>query len=115
MERRSFGLPEVSNGRSGQDSAGPTANLRGAMPANDTSTVEVLSTRTDGLLLVPIGPRGIWGALRSVHRTMASLRDTGSSPRTAFVVAMSPDGRIVPGRAHEASVFVVGYRLTGQD
>lgn len=83
------------------------------MPARNTPSVEVLSARTDGVLLVPIGPRGVWGALRSVHRAMASLRDNGSSPKTAFVVAMSPDGRIVPGRDQEASVFVVGYRLTG--
>lgn len=84
------------------------------MPARNTPTdfpIEVLAAPTDGLLLVPIGRRGVWGALRSVRQTMASLRENGSSPRTAFVVAMSPDGRIVPGRAREASVFMVGYRL----
>jgi hypothetical protein len=86
------------------------------MPAGDTPSdapLEVLATPTDGLLLVPIGARGAWGALRSVHQAMASLRQNGSSPRTAFVVAMSPEGRIVPGRDREASVFVVGYRLSG--
>ena len=83
------------------------------MPACSPPDIEVLSARTDGVLLVPIGPRGIWSALRSVHRTMASLRDNGTTPKTAFVVAMSSDGRIVPGRGGEASVFVVGYRLTG--
>jgi hypothetical protein len=85
------------------------------MPARNTpldAPLEVLATPTDGVLLVPIGQRGVWGALRSVHQTMASLRENGSSPRTAFVVAMSADGRIVPGRAREASVFVVGYRLS---
>ncbi len=85
------------------------------MPARDTpadTPVEVLSARTDGVLLVPIGARGAWGALRSVHQAMASLRENGSSPKAAFVVAMAPDGRIVPGRDREASVFMVGYRLS---
>ena len=82
------------------------------MPASPPD-VEVLSARTDGLLLVPIGPRGIWTALRSAHRALASLRDSGATPRTAFVVAMSSEGRIVPGRSGKASVFVVGYRLAG--
>ena len=85
------------------------------MPAMNTpadTSVEVLSARTDGVLLVPIGARGVWGALRSVHQAMASLRENGSSPKAAFVVAMAPDGRIVPGRHREASVFVVGYRMT---
>jgi hypothetical protein len=84
------------------------------MPARNARTsapIEVLAARTDGVLLVPIGERGVWGALRTVHQTMASLRENGSTPRTAFVVAMSPDGRIVPGRAADASVFMVGYRL----
>jgi hypothetical protein len=82
------------------------------MPLSRPPDVEVLSARTDGVLLVPIGPRGNWpAALRSAHRPMASLRDSGAMPRTAFVVAMSSEGRIVPGRNGEASVFVVGYRL----
>ena len=84
------------------------------MPARNARTkppVEVLAARVDGILLAPIGERGVWGALRSVHQAMASLRENGSSPRTAFVVAMSSDGQIVPGRAADASVFVVGYRL----
>lgn len=85
------------------------------MPARNTPSdapLEVLATPTDGVLLVPIGARGVWGALRSVHQAMASIRQNGSSPRTAFVVAMLPDGRIVPGRDPDASVFVVGYRLS---
>jgi hypothetical protein len=83
------------------------------MSPSSPPDVEVLSAHTDGILLVPIGPSGIWSALSSVHRTMASLRDNGTTPKTAFVVAMSSDGRIVPGRSGEASVFVVGYRLAG--
>jgi hypothetical protein len=85
------------------------------MPASSPPDVEVLSARTDGVLLVPIGPRGTWTALRSAHRAMASLGDRGATPRTAFVVAMSSQGRIVPGRSGKASVFLVGYRLTRQD
>jgi hypothetical protein len=108
--------------RAGGREPGTRAGLRGpggehlprAMPARNArikAPVEVLAARIDGVLLAPIGGQGVWGALRSVRRAMSSLRENGSVPRTAFVVAMSPDGRIVPGRTDDASVFVVGYRL----
>lgn len=107
--------PEDGSPGPGQDSAPRAANIfPRAMPARNARTkapVEVLAARIDGVLLAPIRGHGIWGALRSVRRAMSSLRENGSVPRTAFVVAMSPDGQIVPGRTDDASVFVVGYRL----
>jgi hypothetical protein len=108
---RNGGVARKGPGRAGLRRPGGEPFERD-MPARRTSPpVEVLSAPTDGVLLVPIGQRGVWGALRSVHQAMASLRENGSTPRTAFVVAMSPEGQIVPGRGADASVFVVGYRL----
>jgi hypothetical protein len=41
---------------------------------------------------------------------MARLREAGLRPGLSFVFALAEDGRIVPGRDPEASVFVLGYR-----
>jgi hypothetical protein len=41
---------------------------------------------------------------------MARLRQDGLRPGLSFVVALAADGRIVPGRHPDASVFLLGYR-----
>jgi hypothetical protein len=41
---------------------------------------------------------------------MARLRQAGLRPWLSFVIAIAEDGRIVPGRDPEASVFLLGYR-----
>jgi len=42
---------------------------------------------------------------------MAERRRGGREPKTAFVVAVSRSGRIVPGRSSEAALFVLAYRV----
>jgi hypothetical protein len=83
------------------------------MPARSTRASlrpTVLQSGADGLMLAPVGSRGRWGALRALHEGMARLREAGLRPGLSFVFALAEDGRIVPGRDPEASVFVLGYR-----
>jgi hypothetical protein len=83
------------------------------MPARSTRAsvrATILPTGADGLILPPVGPRGRWAALRALHRGMARLREAGLRPGLSFVLALAEDGRIVPGRDPQASVFVLGYR-----
>jgi hypothetical protein len=61
-------------------------------------------------MLAPVSARGRWAALRALHEGMARLREAGLRPGLSFVFALADDGRIVPGRDPEASVFVLGYR-----
>jgi hypothetical protein len=42
---------------------------------------------------------------------MAELQRENLEPRLTWVLAISHQGRIVPGRAPDAAVFVMGYRL----
>jgi hypothetical protein len=77
------------------------------------SSISLLSDReVDGLVLAPIG-RSPWRALRALRRAMAELQRANLEPRLTWVLAISHQGRIVPGRAPDAAVFVMGYRLAG--
>jgi hypothetical protein len=80
------------------------------MPANRATSTMVSSRTGDGLLVAPIGARGRWAALRSLRAGMAALRKAGGHPVLDFVLALSEDGRPVPGRSPDASLFVLGYR-----
>jgi hypothetical protein len=84
------------------------------MPADlaRVSSAGLLTDReVDGLVLAPIAGSP-WRALRALRRAMADLQRTGLQARLTWVVAISDQGRIVPGRTPDAAVFVMGYRLT---
>ncbi len=68
------------------------------------------ATTVDGLLLAPIGRRGRWAALRTLRAGMAELREAGLRPVLYFVMALAEDGRVVPGRSPDATLFLLGYR-----
>ncbi|MGH2722898.1 MAG: hypothetical protein ACRDI0_01315 [Actinomycetota bacterium] len=80
------------------------------MPASRSASTMARGQVADGLLVAPIGPRGRWAALRSLRAGMAALRDGGGRPALHFVLALSEDGRVVPGRSPDASLFVLAYR-----
>jgi hypothetical protein len=82
------------------------------MPAKTTrSSASIIRTSpADGLMVAAVRPGGRWSALRALHEGMARLRQGGLRPDLSFVVALADDGRIVPGRDPEASVFLLGYR-----
>jgi hypothetical protein len=82
-----------------------------ARTARGAGRATIVRTGTaDGLMLAPIRPRGRWAALRALHRGMHELRGEGMQPVLSFVIALAQDGRIVPGRDPEASIFLLGYR-----
>jgi hypothetical protein len=81
------------------------------MPASRAHVAVRTEQGIDGLILAPID-RGPWSALRALREGMAHLRRGGRDPRTAFVLAISRTGRIVPGRSSNAAVFVLAYRVT---
>jgi hypothetical protein len=79
-----------------------------SMPA--PSSAVITDRSVDGLIVAPIR-RGPWAALRSLRAAMAELRRRHQSPRVSWVLAIDDRGRIVPGRAADAAVFVLAYRL----
>lgn len=84
------------------------------MPAKPSPSVAAATTidrSVDGLILAPI-ERSPWAALRELRRAMRELQRIGQDPRLAYVLALSPGGKIVPGRAPEAVLFVLAYRLS---
>jgi hypothetical protein len=84
------------------------------MPADPTSTSfgTLLTEReVDGLVVAPI-ERSPWGALRALRTAMGDLHREGLRPRLSWVLALSREGRIVPGRAPDAALFVLAYRVT---
>ncbi|HWC32333.1 MAG TPA: hypothetical protein VG709_04320, partial [Actinomycetota bacterium] len=64
-----------------------------------------------GLVTVPVGPTGKWGALRYLRSAMAEIRRTAGEPHLAFIVALASDGRVVSGRDPDAALFVLGYSV----
>jgi hypothetical protein len=83
------------------------------MPADRTSTSlgTLLTQReVDGLVVAPVD-RSPWRALRALRAAMGHLHQEGLHPRLSWVLALSREGRIVPGRAPDAALFVMGYRL----
>lgn len=81
------------------------------MPATRSHVAVRTEHGIDGLILAPIDRRP-WSAVRALRAGMAELRRGGREPRTAFVLAISRAGRIVPGRSSAAAVFVLAYRVT---
>jgi hypothetical protein len=80
------------------------------MPASRAHVAVRTERGIDGLILAPI-ERGPWSALRALREGMAELRRGGREPRTAFVLAISKEGRIVLGREARVDLFVMGYRI----
>jgi hypothetical protein len=70
----------------------------------------VTEQSVDGVLLAPVD-RGPWAALESLRRAMARMQRAGFGPRLVYLFALNRGGQIVPGRAIQAVVFVMGYRL----
>lgn len=81
------------------------------LPALRRAVPEALPAPVDGLLLAPIGHRGMWPALRTLRTGMAGLRRGGLRPRMTFVIALAEDGHVVPGRHPDARLFILGYTL----
>jgi hypothetical protein len=82
------------------------------MPAKTTrSSARIIRmSPAEGLMVAGVRPGGRCSALRALHEGMARLRQDGLRPGLSFVVALAADGRIVPGRHPDASVFLLGYR-----
>jgi hypothetical protein len=83
------------------------------MPADrpSTSLGTLLTEReVDGLMVAPVDGSP-WGALRALRTAMEELHREGLHPRLSWVLALSREGRIVPGRARDAALFVLAYRL----
>ncbi len=70
------------------------------------------TSSADGLMVASVRTGGRWAALRALHDGMHRLRQAGLRPALSFVIAVADDGRIVPGRDPEASVFLLGYRAS---
>jgi hypothetical protein len=80
-----------------------------SLPAS--SSAVVTDRAVDGLIVAPLRPSP-WAALRAFRRAMTDLQRGGRGARVSWVLALSTQGRIVPGNAIEAAVLVLGYRLT---
>ncbi len=81
------------------------------MDPSPASSSTLLTDRTvDGLILAPIDGSA-WNALRALRSAMAGLHRSGRRARLSWILAVSRDGRIVPGRDIHAVLFVMGYRL----
>lgn len=80
------------------------------MPVNRTPAPPVTEI-VDGLVMAPIGRRGLWEALRALRAAMHDLREAGREPVMDFVIALSRDGRLVSGRSPDAALFLLGYRV----
>lgn len=84
---------------------------RGTMPADPSLAQLDRGSALGGLVTVPVGPNGKWGALRDLRSAMADVRKSAGDPRLMFIVALADDGRVVSGRDPDAAVFVLGYRV----
>ncbi len=86
---------------------------KGTMPANRTLAEPDLRSfsTVSGLVTVPVGPTGKWGALRDLRSAMAEIRRTAGEPHLTFIVALASDGRVVSGRDPDAALFVLGYSV----
>lgn len=84
------------------------------MPADRTLAEPQLGSTSaaSGLVSVPVGPTGKWGALRDLRSAMAEIRRTAGDPSLTFIVALARDGRVVSGRDSDAALFVLGYEVT---
>jgi hypothetical protein len=78
------------------------------LPAHSSDVVTPRAV--DGLVVAPIA-RSPWVALRELRGAMADLQRRGLEPRVSWVLALDRLGRIVPGRAPGAAMFLLGYRL----
>lgn len=65
---------------------------------------------TDGMLAVPVQPRGLWAALRALRTEMAA-RGGVRVPREVFLVAYDQEGRTVAPLDPRAALLLLGYRL----
>lgn len=84
---------------------------KGTMPADRTLAQPERGSLLAGLVSVPVGPNGRWGALRDLRAAMADVRTHGADPRLSFIVALARDGRVVSGRDPDVAMFVLGYRV----
>lgn len=88
-------------------------NLGGIMPANRSlaqAAIVLARPQVDGVILAPIED-GPWPALEALRGAMVGLRHLGLGASVAYVLAVSRDGRIVPGRSPEAALFALAYRF----
>jgi hypothetical protein len=79
-------------------------------PTPQSNPIVLADRAVDGLILAPIDGSA-WGALRSLRSAMAGLQRSGRRARLSWVLAVSREGRIVPGRDINAVLLVMGYRL----